>query len=248
MFIDGVIHEHARQTNLTFSDDERWILDTVYKHTTPQSAIISPVNWKRWDSIDPGKLTHIVGLAVGYLFRSSMKPTLQQNMHGYVNYHCAINMCHFMAGFSDRIIQQIAHDLIGIPMYSTLCGRDICVRNGPSSLTKCTECAKVTNETITEMATECSVNRDYGIMPIMADALEDAGCTNEVILDHCRSSGPHGRGCWLLRHCPRPKTKELLVAIHTSLRSGLQTVILNRSIETLLILCPQKHRLALALR
>lgn len=209
MFIDGVIHEHAIQTNLTLSDDERWLLDTVYKHTTPQSALISPINWKRWQDIDPGKLTHIVGLAVGYLYRTAEKPRLAQNMHGYVNHHCATNMCEFMAGFSDRIIQQIACDLIGIPMYSTLCGRDICVCKGTCMLTKCTECAKLMNQTVFEMAGECFVNRDYGIMPIMADALEDAGCTNMTILDHLRSAGPHGRGCWVLRHLlsPPPRKK-----------------------------------------
>lgn len=209
MFIDGVIHEHAIQTNLILSDDERWILDTVYMHTTPHLAIRSPVNWKRWDSIDPGKLTHIVGLAVGYLYRTERKPTLEQHMHGFVNFHCAVNMCHFMAGFSDRIIQQIEQDMMGIPAYSTLCGRTLCVSKNICSLSKCTECAKLTNGTITQMATDCHVNRDYGIMPIMADALEDAGCTNEVILDHCRSEGTHGRGCWVLRHLlsPPPRKK-----------------------------------------
>ncbi|OGZ67878.1 MAG: hypothetical protein A3D44_02470 [Candidatus Staskawiczbacteria bacterium RIFCSPHIGHO2_02_FULL_42_22] len=35
-------------------------------------------------------------------------------------------------------------------------------------------------------------------MPILADALEDAGCTNEEILNHCRKTGPHVRGCWVL--------------------------------------------------
>ena len=33
---------------------------------------------------------------------------------------------------------------------------------------------------------------------VLADALEDAGCTNEEILTHLRSSGPHVRGCWAL--------------------------------------------------
>jgi hypothetical protein len=33
-------------------------------------------------------------------------------------------------------------------------------------------------------------------MPILADALEEAGCTNADILDHCRGPGPHVRGCW----------------------------------------------------
>jgi hypothetical protein len=32
----------------------------------------------------------------------------------------------------------------------------------------------------------------------LADALEEAGCTNRRILDHCRTSGMHVRGCWVL--------------------------------------------------
>jgi hypothetical protein len=34
--------------------------------------------------------------------------------------------------------------------------------------------------------------------PILADALEDAGCINAEILTHCRSEGPHVRGCWVI--------------------------------------------------
>jgi hypothetical protein len=35
-------------------------------------------------------------------------------------------------------------------------------------------------------------------MPILADALEDAGCTNMEMLDHCRGAGRHVRGCWVV--------------------------------------------------
>ena len=35
-------------------------------------------------------------------------------------------------------------------------------------------------------------------MPILADALEDAGCHEEQILAHCRGPGPHVRGCWVI--------------------------------------------------
>jgi hypothetical protein len=35
-------------------------------------------------------------------------------------------------------------------------------------------------------------------LPILADALEDAGCDNEEIIAHCRSDGPHVRGCWVV--------------------------------------------------
>ncbi|AMV28155.1 hypothetical protein VT84_27360 [Gemmata sp. SH-PL17] len=35
-------------------------------------------------------------------------------------------------------------------------------------------------------------------MPILADALQDAGCDNDDILSHCRGEGPHVRGCWVV--------------------------------------------------
>ena len=41
-------------------------------------------------------------------------------------------------------------------------------------------------------------SRDFGAMPILADALQDAGCNNDDMLDHCRGDGPHVRGCWVV--------------------------------------------------
>ena len=38
----------------------------------------------------------------------------------------------------------------------------------------------------------------FGDLPILADALEEAGCVNETILSHCRQPGEHVRGCWAL--------------------------------------------------
>ena len=35
-------------------------------------------------------------------------------------------------------------------------------------------------------------------MPILGDALEEAGCTDSTILEHFRGRGPHVRGCWAL--------------------------------------------------
>src|SRR5215469_15237158 len=40
--------------------------------------------------------------------------------------------------------------------------------------------------------------REFASLPILADALEDAGCADRAILDHCRGSGPHVRGCWVV--------------------------------------------------
>jgi hypothetical protein len=39
---------------------------------------------------------------------------------------------------------------------------------------------------------------DFSAMPILADALQDAGCDTPEVLDHCRGPIPHVRGCWLV--------------------------------------------------
>jgi hypothetical protein len=40
--------------------------------------------------------------------------------------------------------------------------------------------------------------RAFDRLPILADALEDAGCDNADILNHCRQAGEHVRGCWVV--------------------------------------------------
>jgi hypothetical protein len=40
--------------------------------------------------------------------------------------------------------------------------------------------------------------RAFDRLPILADALEDAGCDNADLLGHLRGPGPHVRGCWAL--------------------------------------------------
>jgi hypothetical protein len=41
-------------------------------------------------------------------------------------------------------------------------------------------------------------SRDFSPMPILADALQDAGYENEEILNHCRQPGEHVRGCFVV--------------------------------------------------
>jgi hypothetical protein len=52
--------------------------------------------------------------------------------------------------------------------------------------------------TVLQLAEGMDVEHAYDRLPILADALQDAGCENEDILDHCRGSGPHVRGCWVV--------------------------------------------------
>ena len=52
--------------------------------------------------------------------------------------------------------------------------------------------------TAVAVAQQMYASRDFSAMPILADALQDAGCVSSEILDHCRGPGPHVRGCWVV--------------------------------------------------
>ena len=51
---------------------------------------------------------------------------------------------------------------------------------------------------IRKMAQAIYDARAFDRLPLLADALEDAGCTDADILAHCRSGGEHVRGCWVV--------------------------------------------------
>jgi len=53
--------------------------------------------------------------------------------------------------------------------------------------------------TAVALAKQMYDTRDFSAMPILADALQDAGCENEDVLAHCRAvNGVHVRGCWVV--------------------------------------------------
>ena len=53
-------------------------------------------------------------------------------------------------------------------------------------------------DTVVSLARGMYESRDFSAMPILADALEDAGCGSDDILNHRRGDGPHVRGCWVV--------------------------------------------------
>jgi hypothetical protein len=52
--------------------------------------------------------------------------------------------------------------------------------------------------TVASLARAAYQERSFDRMPVLADALEEAGCADEVILSHCRQPGEHVRGCWVV--------------------------------------------------
>ncbi len=49
-----------------------------------------------------------------------------------------------------------------------------------------------------QLAADIYRDRTFGLMPMLADVLEDAGCEDVAILNHCREPGEHVRGCWVV--------------------------------------------------
>jgi hypothetical protein len=73
---------------------------------------------------------------------------------------------------------KLVHDIFGNPFRPTTID--------PSWLTS----------TVLALATGIYEDKAFDRMPILADALQDAGCDNDEILNHCRQPGEHCRGCW----------------------------------------------------
>jgi hypothetical protein len=51
---------------------------------------------------------------------------------------------------------------------------------------------------ITKLAETIYDRRAFDRLPVLADALDDAGCDEADVLAHCRGPGPHVRGCWVV--------------------------------------------------
>jgi hypothetical protein len=66
------------------------------------------------------------------------------------------------------------------------------------SLRVARKCLAWNGGVVRQLAQGIYEKRAFYRMPILADALEEAGCKEANILDHCRSSVKHVRGCWIV--------------------------------------------------
>jgi hypothetical protein len=84
---------------------------------------------------------------------------------------------------AERSIIQILHDIFGNPFRPV------------------TLLPEWRTSTVLALAQGIYSDRAFDRKPILADALQDSGCDNEEILQHCRGPGPHVRGCWVCDLC-----------------------------------------------
>jgi hypothetical protein len=87
-----------------------------------------------------------------------------------------------LAGRQSQYVRQcwFLHDIFGNPFHP--------IAVDPTRMTPA----------VVKLANAIYDERRVSDLRILADALEEAGCTNAEILNHCRSEGPHVRGCWVV--------------------------------------------------
>jgi len=59
-------------------------------------------------------------------------------------------------------------------------------------------CLLWNDRAVAKLAETIYQEQSFDRLPILSDALEDAGCVDGELLAHCRSAGPHVRGCWAI--------------------------------------------------
>jgi hypothetical protein len=52
--------------------------------------------------------------------------------------------------------------------------------------------------TVVALAAGIDAESAFDRLPILAEALQDAGCEHAAVLDHCRGNVPYVRGCWVV--------------------------------------------------
>jgi hypothetical protein len=84
----------------------------------------------------------------------------------------------------DRVVRrEVIREIFGTPVHTTAVN--------PAWLTW-------NDGTVEKLARTIYDDRGFDLMPILADALEEAGCDNADILEHCRGPNQHVRGCWVV--------------------------------------------------
>jgi hypothetical protein len=89
-----------------------------------------------------------------------------------------------------------ARSLAGPEGGAVVCGLIRCVFGNPYRHTAFDPAWRT--EAAVALARGVLEERAFDRLPVLADALEDAGCADPDVLAHCRGAGPHARGCWVI--------------------------------------------------
>ena len=82
--------------------------------------------------------------------------------------------------------------------YIRVCGKSVSKRYRDEDLVPDAIDSSWLSSDVAALAAGILAEEAFDRLPILADALEEAGCGNEDILNHCRKPVEHVRGCWVI--------------------------------------------------
>lgn len=133
-------------------------------------------------SADPGLAPSAdVEDALYWCYRPFLPPEVAHIDTGVVRGHLARAAADGRLLQANRVFLAIARDVLGNPFRSVVLD------------------SSWLSSSVLALANRVFDARDFGAMPVLADALIEAGCANADILDHCKDPHAiHVRGCWVV--------------------------------------------------
>jgi hypothetical protein len=101
------------------------------------------------------------------------------------------------AGTNDGLALQTAEMIATVLEQKLQADTLRCIVGNPFTLPQPVPAA-LSSSSVRSLAEGIYQDHAFDRLPILADALEEAGCAEPDVLTHCRGSGPHTRGCWVV--------------------------------------------------
>jgi hypothetical protein len=148
----------------------------------------------RTDAVSTTSMFFSCWKAVAGMFRASLSEGLYASLCGLISQNLTMGVVSYLVQRTrfasdlpgeevDRTRLAMLRDILGNPFRPATVDKRWLTWN---------------EETVSKIATAVYAERAFDRLPILADALEDAGCDDADLLDHLRGPGPHVRGCWAL--------------------------------------------------
>ena len=190
-FNDAMCFNQVERCGLELSTLERQLLDEAYSECPAEEYGIERDQW--------GRVKFFIAIRCGWDWNAKKCTGKQLD--------CATNLVDWIVESPDSPSQEMALETLECfapsHHWDHPCGAGLFSPSDTWITQKCPYCVDMITSEVQAVATAIWNERLFCDMPILGDALEEAGCVNDFVLKHCREHKWHGRGCWLLRHLRR---------------------------------------------
>jgi sulfur relay (sulfurtransferase) complex TusBCD TusD component (DsrE family) len=202
-------HALAVARQVLEDDADPALLETAYQHAQENKPLFADVNWlAAWCAAPAIQQTALEVCVLASRLRAATRAEPARNLARAALYSGAARADReaawddyeaAVARLTDDELAgaaQILRDVIGNPFR-------------PASLPLA--CLTWNAGALAALARGIRAEQRFDELPILADALQEAGCYDPAVLEHCRDPGPHVRGCWLLDHLATPPHSPLFL-------------------------------------